>query len=70
MKVVIVGGVAGGGQRGRSLAQARRVGGDRHDRAHGLCVIRELRPAVLRGRRHHRQAQADAADARELQGAL
>ena len=39
MKVVIVGGVAGGASAAALIAQARRGGRDRHDRANGVCVV-------------------------------
>ena len=52
MKVVVVGGVAGGCLDGRAAQAARRDRRDRRARARPLRLVRQLRPAVPHRRRH------------------
>ena len=57
-------------QRRGPAAPARRTGGNCGARAHGLCLICQLRPAILCGRRHSPEGGSHPADTPELSGAF
>ena len=67
MRILVVGGVAGG-IFCRPSATLGRVGRDRRLRTRSLCLVRQLRSAVLRGRRDPRAGRPLAAHARVAGG--
>ena len=70
MKVIIVGGVAGGAS---CAARLRRLDEQAEivmlERTR-LCFLRQLRPALLRGRRHSRKEAPDPANAPRASGTV